>query len=389
MQKIKVGVIGAGLMGPIHIEALRRLGFVEVVALCDSDQKRVKEEAKKLNISKTYMDYQKLLEDEEIEVIHNCTPNFMHFEVNKRVMEAGKKLISEKPLGMNSLESERLVEIAKKTGSFNAINFNYRYFPLNQQVRAMISKGELGKINIIQGCYLQDWLLYDTDYNWRLDPEVGGKSFAVSDLGSHWLDLIQYITGLKITAIFADLRTIIPTRKYPKREGEVLTFAKRKLKKENYVEKEIKTEDYASLLLGFNNGARGAFTTSQLCPGRKCRIFYEIDGSKCAVSWNHEKANQLWIGYRDKANEVLLRDPTLMHKEARAYAHYPGGHDEGWPDDIKNIFNNIYQFIRDGKDIFKDKPNFPTFIDGHNAMLLVSAALKSNREQRWVEIKGN
>jgi len=302
-------------------------------------------------------------------------------------MEAGKKVVSEKPLSMSLSESKRLVEIAKKTGSFNAINFNYRYFPLNQQVKAMISKGELGKINIIRGCFLQDWLLYDTDYNWRLDPEVGGKSFAVSDLGSHWLDLIQYITGLKITAIFADLRTIIPTRKYPKGEEEVLTFAKRKLKKEDYVEKRINTEDYASLLLRFNNGAKCVFTTSQLCPGRKVRIFYEIDGSKCAVSWSHEKANELWIGYRDKANEVLLRDPTLIYEEAKAYTHYPGGHDEGWSDSIKNISNNIYQFIRDGKDIFKDKPNFPTFVDGHNMMLLVEAILKSNKKQRWIEVE--
>jgi len=386
MQKIKVGVIGAGLMGPIHIEALRRLGFVEVVALCDSNQKRVEEEARRLGIPKTYVDYRKLLEDREIEVIHNCTPNFMHFEINKAVMEAGKKIISEKPLAMNSLESKKLVEIAEKTGSLNAINFNYRYFPLNQQVKAMVARGELGKINIIQGCYLQDWLLYDTDYNWRLEPEVGGKSFAIADLGSHWLDLVQYITGLKIVAIFADLRTIIPIRKYPKR-GEAITFAKRKLKREDYIEKEIKTEDYASLLLRFNNGARGVFTTSELCPGRKCRIFYEIDGSKCAVSWNHEKANQLWIGYRDKANEVLLRDPTLIYEEARPYAHYPGGHDEGWPDDIKNILNNIYQFIREKKDIRENEPNFPTFLDGHKIMLLIEAALKSYKEQRWVEIE--
>lgn len=388
MQKIKVGVIGAGLMGSVHVEALRRLGFVEVVALCDSNQKRVNEEARKLSIPKIYTDYRKLLEDGEIEVIHNCTPNFMHFEVNKAAMEAGKKIVSEKPLGVSSLESKKLAEMAEKTSSFNAINFNYRYFPLNQQVRAMISQGELGKINIIQGCYLQDWLLYDIDYNWRLDSEIGGESFAVADLGSHWLDLVQHITGLEITAIFADLRTIIPVRKYPKRHEEILTFAKRKLKPEDYAEKKIATEDYASLLLRFNNGAKGAFTTSQLCPGRKCRIFYEIDGSKCAVSWNHERANELWIGYRNKANELLLRDPTLIDKQARAYAHYPGGHNEGWPDDIKNVFINIYQFIRDEKDVFKDEPNFPTFRDGHNIMLLVEAALKSNREQKWVEIEG-
>jgi len=385
-QKIKVGIIGAGLMGPIHVEALRRLGFVEVVALCDSNQRRVEKEARRLGIPKTYLDYRKLLEDREVEVVHNCTPNFMHFEVNKAAMEAGKKVISEKPLAMNTSETKRLVEIAKETGSFNAVNFNYRYFPLNQHVKAMISKGELGRINIVQGCYLQDWLLYDTDYNWRLDPKIGGASFAVSDLGSHWLDLVQYITGLKITSIFADLDTIISVRKYPKRHEEALTFAKRKLKREDYVEKRIETEDYATLLLRFDNGARGVFTTSQLCPGRKCRIFYEIDGSKCAVSWNHEKANELWIGYRDEANKVLLRDPTLIHEEARPYAHYPGGHDEGWPDDIKNIFSNIYQFIREEKDVFKDEPNFPTFLDGHRMMVIVETALKSHREKRWVEI---
>jgi len=386
MQKIKVGIIGTGLMGPIHVEALRRLGFVEVVALCDSNQRRVEEEAKKLGIPRTYLDYRKFLKDKEVEVVHNCTPNFMHFEVNKAAMETGKKIISEKPLAMNSSETKKLVEMAKKTRSFNAINFNYRYFPLNQQARAMISRGELGRINIVQGCYLQDWLLYDTDYNWRLDPEIGGTSFAVSDLGSHWLDLLQYITGLKITSIFADLRTIIPVRKYPKIQEEALTFAKRKLKREDYTEKRIKTEDYASLLLRFENGARGVFTTSQLCPGRKCRIFYEVDGSKCAISWNHERANELWIGHRDKANEVLLRDPTLIYEEARPYTHYPGGHDEGWPDDIKNIFNNIYQFIGEEKDVFEDEPNFPTFVDGHRMMLLVEAALKSNEEKKWVEV---
>lgn len=385
MKKIKAAVIGTGFIGPAHIEALRRIGSVDVHGIASLDTEGAKALAGKYSIPNVYARWQDAVMDREIDVIHNCTPNNLHFEINKAALTEGKHVISEKPLTMTSRESAELVKLAKEKGVVNAVNFNYRFYPLTQHAKSMVEKGELGNIFLVHGHYLQDWLYYNTDYNWRLDTEISGESRAVADIGSHWCDLMQFITGSRIKRLCADLVTVHKTRTKPLQE--VATFKGKEEKASgNFEEVEIKTEDAGSVLLQFENGARGVFTVSQVSAGRKNNFVFEIDGSKKAVSWNQEEPNSLWIGYREKANEVLIKDPSLLNENARRYAHYPGGHPEGYPDGPKNLFMNVYDFIQQGKNPIKDKPDFPTFEDGHLEIKIVEAILKSNKEQKWIEV---
>jgi predicted dehydrogenase len=380
MRTVKAGVIGTGFIGPAHVEALRRLGFVEVVALAEPDRARREEKAAALSVPRAYDDYRKLLEDPEIEVVHDCAPNYLHFEINSAILNAGKHCISEKPLAITTQESKALVELAAKAGKVNAVNFNYRFYPLAQQARAMCQGGEVGDIYAVHGSYLQDWLYWDTDYSWRLDPKASGESCAMADIGSHWCDLMQFITGATITEVLGDLQTTHKTRKRPK--GTVEAFAGKLLRPEDYEEVPIETDDYGNALVRFDNGARGMFCVSQVAAGRKNRLSYEIDGSKCALFGDLEQPNELWIGYREKANEVMIKDPSLLKEEVRAYAHYPGGHPEGYPDGPKNLFRNAYlQVLGDAKAM-----DFPTFADGHRAVAIIEAVVASSRSGRWTKV---
>lgn len=382
MTKIKTGIIGTGFIGPAHVEALRRLGYVDVVAVAERGQELAEAKAAVLSIPKAYGDYRELLADPEIQVVHNCTPNHLHFPITKDILAAGKHVVSEKPLAMNFAESRELVRLAKEAALVNAINFNYRYMPLVQQAHQMcVASGDVGRILAVHGSYLQDWLLVENDWNWRLVPEFSGESRAVADIGSHWCDLVQFVTGLKIVRVMADLVTIHPVRKRPKVEVE--TYAGKVLRPEDLEDVAIHTEDYGSILLEFDSGAHGVLTVNQCAAGRKNRLYYEIDGSRSALSWDQERPNELWIGRRDAANATLMKDPSLLHPAAREYAHYPGGHNEAYPDGPKNLFRNVYGFIageRPGGD-------FATFVDGHNEIAICEAMLKSSRERRWVDVE--
>lgn len=384
MRTIKVGIIGTGFIGPAHVEALRRLGSVEVTGLAENNVELAEEKARLLQIPRFYGDYKQLLRDPEIEAVHNCTPNFVHFRINKDVIAAGKHLISEKPLAMNSKESSELVRLAARAKVLNGINFNYRFYPLIQHARALLRDGRAGEVRLVHGSYLQDWLLFDTDYNWRLEPAVGGQSRAVADIGSHWCDLIQHVTGLKIVEVMADLSTVIPVRKKPKKTIE--TFGGKEPKPSDYEDVKIKTEDYASVLIRFNNGARGVFTVSQVSPGRKNRLYFEIDGSRHSLVWDQEKPEEMWLGYRERPNELLMKDPSLLHPQAKSYAHYPGGHPEGYPDGPKNFFRNFYQWVADRKMPSKGEADFATFEDGHCEILICEAILKSSKAKKWVKV---
>lgn len=385
MKKIKVGVIGTGFIGPTHIEAVRRLGFVEIIGLATSSYEKAKEKAAELGIPKAYSDYREMLQDPEIEVVHNCTPNHLHFSINKEIILAGKHVLSEKPLAMSSQESGELLELAKKHGVVHGVNFNYRQMASVQNLEKMVTGGEFGPIHLIQGSYLQDWLLYETDYNWRLVPEIGGKTRAIADIGSHWCDTVQYVTGKRIVEVFADMATVHPVRKKP--QANVSTFGAKGEEEIRYVDVEIKTEDHASVLVRFDDGAKGVFTVSQVSAGRKNRLSFEIDGRKCSAFWNQEEPEKVWIGHRDKPNEQLLADASLFRPEARSAIHHPGGHNEGWPDGLKNMMVHFYTFIRDGKDLNLDKPNFATFEDGHLSMCITDAILESHEQQKWVKVK--
>ena len=385
MQTINVAVIGSGFMGAAHIDALRRIPGVNVAAISSIDRPRAQELAQQFAIPHVYDDWREILDNPEIHAAHNCTPNNLHFEVNQALIDAGKHVLSEKPLTMTAEESRKLVNQAREKGVVTAINFNYRGYPLVQHAHGMIQRGELGDIHLVHGHYLQDWLLFDTDYNWRLESGISGASRAIADIGSHWCDLVQFVTGLKIQRVFAHLFTVHPTRKKPKQEVE--TYKGKEIgAPQEYDEVPIDTEDGGFVLLEFESGVRGSLTVSQVSAGRKNRQWIEVDGSRSALAWNQEEPNSLWIGYRDKANETLIKDPSLLDPNARTYAAYPGGHPEGYPDGPKNLFRNFYRYIAAGKKPGQDPADFPTFEDGHWEVEIVEAILRSNEQQAWTSI---
>jgi predicted dehydrogenase len=386
MTPIKTAVIGTGFIGPAHIEALRRVAGVHIFAVASNEPDCARTLADQFGIPKVYDTWEKVIQDPEITVVHNCTPNNLHYLINRAAVGAGKHIVSEKPLTMTSSESAELLRIVKDTAVVHAVNFNYRFYPLIQQARAMVRSGQLGDVYLVHGHYLQDWLYYDTDFNWRLEPEISGASRAVADIGSHWCDLVQFVTGQNMRRVCASLSTIHARRKKP--TGAVATFkGKERRTAGKGTTVPISTEDAGVVMFELDNGAKGSFTVSQVSAGRKNREWFEIDGSKLALAWDQEEPNQLWIGHRERPNEILVKDPSLLDESARKYAHYPGGHPEGFPDGLKNLFGNVYDFIRSGADPRKVKPGFPTFIDGHVENRIVEAVLESNRTRRWVNIK--
>lgn len=384
MKTISAAVIGTGFIGPAHVEALRRVPGVDVVAIASNEPERAHEVADRFGVPRVYDSWEAVLRDPDVAVVHNCTPNNLHYAINRAALLAQKHVLSEKPLTMTSRESAELVALARKTGLVNGVNFNYRFYPLIQHARAMVSEGELGDLFLIHGHYLQDWLHAPTDYNWRIDPAISGTSRAVADIGSHWCDLVQFVSGRRITGVNANLGTVHRMRQRPLRSVE--TF-QGKLKKSIQTKAvRIRTEDLATVMLEFEGGTKGLFTVSQVSAGRKNREWFEIDGSRRAIAWDQEEPNLLWVGRRDGPNETIIKDPSLLHENARRYAHYPGGHPEGYPDGPKNLFWNFYDFIRAGRNPRKEQPEFPTFADGHRAICIVEAILKSSKQRRWVAV---
>ncbi|HEY0972546.1 MAG TPA: Gfo/Idh/MocA family oxidoreductase [Gemmatimonadales bacterium] len=385
VQTINVAVIGSGFMGAAHLDALRRVPGVNVVAIAARNRARARDLADQFAVPEVLDDWRELLGRPDVHAVHDCMPNHLHFEVNRALVQAGKHVLSEKPLTMTSAESAELVRLARERGVVTAVNFNYRGYPLVQQAHGMVRRGELGELFLVHGHYLQDWLLYDTDYNWRLESGVGGASRAVADIGSHWYDLVQFITGSRISRVLAHLFTVHQSRKRPRQAVE--TYRGKELDApQEYDEVPIDTEDGALVMVQFENGARGSLTVSQVSAGRKNRQWIEIDGSRGALSWNQEEPNRLWIGHRDAPNEILIKDPALLDPSAREYAHYPGGHPEGYPDGPRNLFRNFYRYIRDGRTPGRDPADFPTFEDGHAAVLVVEAVLRSHERSEWVDV---
>lgn len=384
MPDINVAIIGTGFIGPAHLEALQRIGGVKIAAIASNEPEKARSLASRFSIPRVYERWEDVVADEQITVVHNCTPNNLHYVINKTAIQSGKHVLSEKPLTMTSAESAELLALAREQGIVHGVNFNYRFYPLVQHARSMVQNGGLGSVYLVHGHYLQDWLFYDTDYNWRLEPAVSGASRAVADIGSHWFDLVQFVTGLKIASVCASLAIVHPKRIRPARTGNTFTGSSGGTALGEEVA--VATEDAATILLKFENGALGAVAISQVSAGRKNREWFEIDGSKLAISWNQEDPNLLWVGHRDQPNESLIKDPSLLSEEARGYAHYPGGHPEGYPDSPKNLFLRFYDAIRSRKRSTTAQPDFPTFEDGHRENLIVDAVLESDRLRQWVDI---
>ncbi len=386
MKRIGMGIVGAGFIGPHHIDAVRRLGYVDVLALADMNEGLAKQKAEALSIPKHYGSYEALLDDPAIQVVHNATPNFLHYPVNSAALAKGKHVVSDKPLALSADEARKLRDQAAKAGVFNAVTFGYRGNPLVQQARHAIATGKIGRPHFVHGYYIQDWLLKDTDYSWRLEPDKGGASSALGDIGSHWCDLVQHVTGLRITHVLGDLTTVLKQRKKPKGAREAFAAA---TGKEEYELVDIKVEDLASVLIRFDNGAKGVFTAGQVCSGHKNDLVFEVCGGTASIKWRQEQQNELWIGNRDEPSQILQKDPGLMDPEVRHYAHLPGGHQEAWADAFNNLMRDIYGTIQAGKKPTDPlPPAFATFEDGYRANAIVDAILESGKAGGvWTEVK--
>lgn len=372
-------IIGLGFVGRAHLEALRRID-VPVRGMLGSSRERSEEVRGSLGLERAYGSLAELAADTSVDVVHICTPNHVHFEQASALLRAGKHVLCEKPLSMDSRESEMLVKLAAQCHRVGGVAYNLRYYPLCQEAKAAVAGGVIGHPRLVHGSFLQDWLLFPSDWNWRLDPKLGGELRAVSDIGTHWMDLTMWITGRKITEVCADLATVLPVRQRPR--GRVETFQRAAALE--YDDVPIATDDYASVLLHYEDDLRGVMTVSQVSAGRKARLWFEIDGSKGSLAWNSESPNTLWIGRRDRASEELPKDPALLSPAARGYAAYPGGHAEGYPDTFVQLFRDFYGYLDAGD--LEALPHFPTFANGNQELVLCEAIAKSARDRAWVRV---
>jgi predicted dehydrogenase len=376
---IGAAVIGSGFIGTVHVEALRRIG-VRVVGLLDATPELAARRADELAIARAYGSLDELLDDPEVLVVHVTSPNELHHPQVRRILAAGRHVVCEKPLAMTSAQSGELARLAAASGVVNAVNFNIRFYPLNRHMAEQVRSGALGEVRLVTGHYLQDWLALDTDWNWRLETERGGELRAVGDIGSHWLDLVTSITGRRVESVMADLETFIKVRQKP--AGPVETFSTER--SSETIPTPIRTEDVATILLRFEGGARGLVAISQISHGRKNSLRYEIDGSAAAAAWHSEDPDSLWIGHRERPNEILLRNPALMGEAGRAAARLPGGHVEGFGDTFAAVFRAVYADVLAGRPSLR--PPYATFGDGHEEMLVGDAIAESARSGRWTDV---
>ena len=367
-------------MGRVHTEGIRRLGNVEIVAIAASSEAKARKFADEVSVEGATGDYRTLLTDPTLDAVHVCTPNALHFPMAMAALDAGKAVLCEKPLATTVAEAEQLVAKAKEKGLANCTFHNLRYYPMVQQMRRLREAGELGEIYAVQGTYSQDWLLYDTDWNWRIDTSANGRSRAFADIGTHWCDMVEHVTGQRITSLCADLQTFHKTRKRPK--GSVETFSGKTLQPSDYESVPIDTEDFAAVILRMGERTRGAFTVSQISAGRKNRLCLEIYGSKGSVTWDQEKPDELWMGQRNEPNRLAVKDPSLMLKAARGYADLPGGHSEGYDDTFKQVFRRFYRTVADKGAVVE----YPQFVDGLRQLQILDTVLKSSQARAWVDL---
>jgi predicted dehydrogenase len=385
MRKIRCGIIGFGFVGPHHLDAMRRLGFVEVTTICTQHVDQAGEKARRFHVPKACGDYHDLLDDPEIEVVDVVTPTHLHHPIALAALAKGKHVIVDKPLALTAGEAREMMVAARQTRKVAAVTFNIRYNPVLQQARVMAQRGELGRIHLLQGHYLQEWLLHDTDFSWRLEPEKCGPTAMIAEAGAHWFDLSQHVSGLRIVRLRTELSTTMRIRKKPRARFTEAFATGVPLDTEDFP---VNVPDLGFVVVEYDNGARGIFTTSSMCAGRKNDLRLEINGARASMEWRQERPNELWVGRRDEPNQTLLKDPSLFEESVRSYAALPGGHNEGWSGAFRNLMRSIFSFIAEGRDpATADGVAFPTFQTGYQINCITDAILRSHRAGgAWVEV---
>lgn len=375
-NRVRAAVIGTGFIGTVHVEAARRAG-AQVVGVLGSSGAKSEAVAQALGIARGYGSLDELLSDPDVDVVHVTSPNALHLPQALAAVEAGKNVICEKPLGIDVTQGRQLVDAARLAGVVNATCFNIRFYPVLHEAHELVRNGALGEPRFLTGSYHQDWLMYPTDWNWRLEDSKGGSLRAVADIGSHWLDLLKWIGGVRVSEVFADLHTFVPIRQRPL--GEVQTFGGSDDGDRRDVE--IHNDDAAGILLRFDNGARGAVTVSQVSAGRKNDLSFEVAGADDALMWQSSAPDRLWLGHRGRTNEELLRDPGQLSEAAAKVTFYPGGHVEGFGETFRGLFERVYAAIREGSS--GRNVDFPTFQDGYDALCVTDAISRSAQSGSW------
>ena len=383
MKKLKVGIVGLGFVGILHIDAIRRIPYAEIVAVADKNMEQTKRIAEEYGIPQYYDNVDDLINESRPDVIHNCTPNYLHKEINIKVIQNEIHLFSEKPLTRTAQEAaDVLSALREHPDVVTGVNHCYRMNPMVQEMYTMIQSGEIGVPRIVHGAYIQDYLSEETDYSWRIDPEISGASRAIADIGIHIMDTIQCVLDSRITDVCADLYTALPIRKKPK--GQVATFSKNA--NTEYEDIEIRTEDYGAVMFRTDKGLHGVYCVSEISPGHGCGLEFEVDGSKASVEWNQEHPNQLRVGYRERGILSIDRDPITLSDRAKGYTKLAKGHPEGWNDTEVNSIRKFYDYILKDKEKRTEKPEFATFEEAFYLMKVVEAILESNKTGSWVHI---
>jgi predicted dehydrogenase len=378
-KRYRAALIGGGFIGPVHAEALRRIG-VDVVGLVDLTPELARASADRIGVSHVYNDLDEMLRDDSVQAVHIASPNHAHYSQAKKVMESGRHVMCEKPLATTSKETADLVALSKsRPKQAAAVNYNVRFYPLCHEMRSRVARGDIGKVLSVTGSYTQDWLLYPEDYNWRVEPDGATNLRAVADIGTHWMDLVQFVTGQKISSVMADLATFHKERYKPLGKAETFGGSGGRA---NTQAVPITTDDYGAVLFRMADDVRGLYHVSQCTAGRKNRLYLEIAGTEGSLVWDSQNPDQLWAGRRKTYSELLQRDPSQLAADAAAISHYPGGHAEGFPDAFKQLALAVYKWIDAGG---TTKPNFPTFEEGHHEVVLCEAIAKSAKDRAWVD----
>ena len=381
VKTLKIAVVGVGFIGKQHIEAIKRIPNTEIIAVVEADINRAKEVATLYAVPNYFADMEDLFGLEDLSIIHICTPNFLHYSMAKKAIEAGMNVFCEKPLSLTASESAELATLAKEKGVATAVNLNYRSNVMVREMKNRIQKEMIGKPLLVVGQYIQDWLMFDTDYDWHFNPELVGPSRSVADIGSHLFDLIQFVMGEKVVSVFADLITVYPVRKKREQLGE--TFSQ--VYGDDVTEVEVVNEDAALIIARLESGVKVSMTVSQVTGGFKNGLQVTVSGSKQSITWKQEQSDRLEIGKRDMGNEMLYADAKYVDPSLNHFIALPNGHAVGWADAFKNSINEFY------RDVVKDSHNrdksYVDFNDGHYLMKLVETTLLSSKEKRWVDVE--
>lgn len=376
---LRAAVVGTGFIARVHVESLRRIG-VEVAGVLGSTSARSQDFAREMQIPTAYSDLDALLGDGGVDVVHICSPNPYHYRQAMGSLRAGKHVVCEKPLATSTDEAKELATVAASSGLVHAVCFLNRFYPLCQEAHARVRDGSLGSLRFVTGHYFQDWLSEESDWNWRIEKTAGGDLRTVGDIGSHWIDLMMFITGLGIDSVMADLAPVVASRQRPLGASQA-TFQAAVGGTEAV---SVESDDTASILFRFAGGTRGAVSLSQVTPGWKNHLAFMVAGSESSLGWSTERPDELWIGNRRTPNQVLLRDPGLLSPQAMRLVDYPGGHAQGFADAFKAMHRSVYAAVQEGQ---AHAVPFATFEDGFVQMAIKECIRLSSEEQHWVSVR--